>query len=373
MATCDFTTLADLESLDGLSPPAITQRAKDCPVICQILLGEGNPDLFGTGVFLSYALSFTLALIYGPYVFIFAHLRSFGLHKSKKPTQYRFFTRLAFFLLDHQSLALWSQLLFALAIATACAVRRQDPDLTSYESTTILSVTYINFSISLISWPSIFRPVEKARLFVVLVIVQVGLTYYLATTPPARSRVQWVVLDECIIPIGKNLLRGRAGISVGLLALQGGLLAAWGGLFWRAERGRSRHVLIDNARTRHERLWTRLAIGYILLTMVSFSALVIGGSVYIMYLRQLAVQRGALRALTLLRESEWGLGQIIAPFTWAPLIIDLGACVTHACGTGPLPDRDCEQNCDTCKRVEMAVLTRRVEISEDVENRKSSK
>lgn len=195
-------------------------------------------------VFLSYALSFILALIYGPYLFIAAHLwPAGGRNKDKKRPHHP--SRFACFLLNRQNLALWSQLLFGLAIATACAVRRQDPGLTSYESTTMLSVTYINFSTNVITWSTIFRPVEHSRLFFVLVVVQVGLTYYLAGTPPARSSAQWAVLDECIIPIGRNLIKARTAMSVGLVVLQGMLLVAWGFLFRWSRSGRSCHPLVS--------------------------------------------------------------------------------------------------------------------------------
>lgn len=50
MATCNYSTLADLDSLDVLSPAALGTRLSECPVICTILFGDGNPDLFGIGV-----------------------------------------------------------------------------------------------------------------------------------------------------------------------------------------------------------------------------------------------------------------------------------------------------------------------------------
>jgi len=50
MATCNYSTLADLDSLDGLSSAALGIRLGECPAICNVLLGEGNPDLFGIGV-----------------------------------------------------------------------------------------------------------------------------------------------------------------------------------------------------------------------------------------------------------------------------------------------------------------------------------
>ncbi len=62
MATCDYTTLADLDGLDGLSPVVISQRVRECPVLCRILFGEGNPDLFGIGVSYS-SHTFTIQLL----------------------------------------------------------------------------------------------------------------------------------------------------------------------------------------------------------------------------------------------------------------------------------------------------------------------
>lgn len=82
--------------------------------------------------------------------------------------------------------------------------------------------------------------------------------------------------------------------------------------------------------------------------MVSYSVVTVFGTVYVMHLRLAAVQRGALPVLAVLRESEWGLGQIIAPFTWAPLIIDLATCVVNAVGKTPLPERGCFPGCKVC-------------------------
>ncbi|KAH7113144.1 hypothetical protein B0J13DRAFT_631263 [Dactylonectria estremocensis] len=117
----------------------------ECPVICNILLGEGNPDLFGIG----------------------AH----------RPA------RSAGWLLHRQGMALWSQLLFSLAIAAACVVRRQDQGLPAYEDTTIQLVAAINFSAALITWPSVFRRVEHRHLFAALVFAQVCLTFYFVPSP----------------------------------------------------------------------------------------------------------------------------------------------------------------------------------------------
>lgn len=130
---------------------------------------------------------------------------------------------------------------------------------------------------------------------------------------------------------------------------------------------------IENARNDQERFWSRIAIGYILFTMAGFSALVIGGSIYSMHLRRWAVERGALRALALLKESEWGLGQIIAPFTWAPLIIDLALCIIYAHGKETLPGRECGEDCETCKRLGRTVPTMGMEGVRDVEEVQRSK
>lgn len=90
-----------------------------------------------------------------------------------------------------------------------------------------------------------------------------------------------------------------------------------------------------------------MAIGYITFTMVCFSTLIIVGTTYGMIIRQAAVQRGALSPVAVRGESEWALGQIIAPFSWSPLIIDL---VAGAIGTTPLSDQGCISDCDICER-----------------------
>jgi len=68
-------------------------------------------------------------------------------------------------------------------------------------------------------------------------------------------------------------------------------------------------------------------------TVVLMAAIVIVMSTVAYNQRINAAEKGILlKAYT--REMEWGLGQIIAPFSWAPLLMELGAAVV-----GMLPSR----------------------------------
>lgn len=198
-------------------------------------------------VFLSYILSFTFALIYGPYLFVAAHV--WPAH-----TKAHHHSRLASNLLNRQDLALWSQLLFGLAIATACVVRRQREALTSYENTTIISVTFVNFGVALITWPAIFHRVTHTRLFAVLALTQICLSWYLATTLIAEPK-HWAILDGCALPIGRAVHKARVPFGVANIFVQGLLLAAWVFLFSLSGWGRSRHPLARLLHTRADRPW----------------------------------------------------------------------------------------------------------------------
>jgi hypothetical protein len=50
MAACYYNTLSDLDGLEGLPRDALLARLRECPNICPIIVGNGNPDLLGIGV-----------------------------------------------------------------------------------------------------------------------------------------------------------------------------------------------------------------------------------------------------------------------------------------------------------------------------------
>src|SRR5512140_2690334 len=50
MAECNYATLSELDGLESLTYDVLLVRLRECPVICQIATGTGNPDLFGIGV-----------------------------------------------------------------------------------------------------------------------------------------------------------------------------------------------------------------------------------------------------------------------------------------------------------------------------------
>lgn len=48
---------------------------------------------------------------------------------------------------------------------------------------------------------------------------------------------------------------------------------------------------------------------------------------YIMISLRRAAAQSLIPATDLWRENEWGIGQIIAPFSWAPLLVELGCAI----------------------------------------------
>jgi hypothetical protein len=48
--SCKYTVRADLYPLEEESHDNLTTIIQRCPIVCEIVTGEGNPDLGGTGV-----------------------------------------------------------------------------------------------------------------------------------------------------------------------------------------------------------------------------------------------------------------------------------------------------------------------------------
>lgn len=146
-------------------------------------------------VLLSYFLALFLAIVYGPYLFVAAHiLPSFS--RFSEPSR---FVR---WLLYHQKTALWSQLLFTLAIVVACVVRRHDGTLQAYEGAVIQLVVCITATSTIMTWGSFLQRVERWGLFVALALMTAVLSFYAVASPAKTQLLHWNTINACINKYG---------------------------------------------------------------------------------------------------------------------------------------------------------------------------
>jgi hypothetical protein len=148
---------------------------------------------------MSYALGLTLAVIFGPLVYLECYLI---------PIFYSKYTpRLSPVLLggggeeeegEIQVISAWSQLLFALAMSVACFVRQYQPSCTYYESammTQVVSIVCISLALVL---SSLYRPMKRMVLFVASYILTSTFAAFAILTPAATIKKFNAILDACI-------------------------------------------------------------------------------------------------------------------------------------------------------------------------------
>ncbi|KAM7185554.1 hypothetical protein V8F20_011747 [Naviculisporaceae sp. PSN 640] len=395
-----FSVLSDLDSLERVSRADLDDQIRACPGICFILFGEGNQDIFGIGLLISYIISFILAIIYGPYLFITAYLVATRVsyssptpsqpiytptvqfqaevgcsstHDSEaaktpspQPASARQFQQQAeahnslppnipiftqYLLITHQT-AIYTQLLSTLAITVACIVRRESPSLQSYESVTILSIIAITLFPMLMTLAS--NPARCANwwIFLFCLAVTVSLALYAVGSQPRQLRDHGGVQKACLAWLDLWDLTDWRGLCFGAtILLVVGVLVSWGYLVglssgtsgWRWRRtfttmGQGDSPVSprlqcgcyycgrEDIQRAQPRWVTTLAKYTILVTTLLMIAAEFGLSALLIYARKCAADRGVLGNVWH-KEMEWGFGQIIAPFSWAPLLIELGSAV----------------------------------------------
>jgi hypothetical protein len=91
MASCSFTSISDLLDKADTNLLSITTMITSCPDICSLAWGEGNPDLSGIGVNISYKVQAALTPLCGPITCLVYALR----HRFKSGLSKRTETRLS--------------------------------------------------------------------------------------------------------------------------------------------------------------------------------------------------------------------------------------------------------------------------------------
>lgn len=230
----------------------------------------------------------------------------------------------------------------------ACVIRRQDDTLQAYEAGIIRCVVLTNAASSAMMWCTLFKPPRKWPLFAALVVVTVVLDFYAAALPAVPQLRQWKDMNACIDKFGiANPVNGRipAMIAVAVLAL--GVFLAWLYLGRKSGWGKSsplvriytfmcpgssqsydRHDLTINGRkfkglNQEAQLAAWGAAAYIILAMMFFE----GAAAFFFYIMLILRNKAANFLTGKWQENEWGLGQVIAPFSWAPLLVELGGAV----------------------------------------------
>ncbi len=181
----------------------------------------------------SYFIGLFLATVYGPILFVAGYVA--GKWREPRPLP-----RLTQKLLDHQEVAMWSQLFFGLAIAVACVTRRGDDTLQGYEGAIIRCVVIINAASSAMTWSTSFRPLKRWPLFVALVVTTVILDFYASSSPAKTQLLHWNAMGACIDKFGlENLDNMRIPATVAAAVASFVLFLAWLYLFWMSNWGDS--------------------------------------------------------------------------------------------------------------------------------------
>lgn len=178
--------------------------------------------------------------------------------------------------------------------------------------------------------------------------VRAILSFHSTSSPTPPQRRHPAVISGCLEVYHLSGLTRLRVLRIPMLVMAavswGIIFLAWLYLFKLAGWGESdkpfvrttytpRHLLLRltnspiqmaNAETSSSRVWTRLAVFGITAAMVYLA----GTEIYFLYsvldFRRKAAARGIIAA-AFEKENEWGLGQVIAVFSWAPLLIELAS------------------------------------------------
>ncbi|KAI9867028.1 MAG: hypothetical protein M1813_000426 [Trichoglossum hirsutum] len=316
---CDFRSPRDLVPLAVDPNLNLTSLVTRCEDACLTYYGNGNPDLAGVGVVLSYVLQLSFAILYGPVLLLGAYiplLKPFVRRLSSKP----------------QSLNLWSQLWFGLAISVACAVRQfQQPP--HYESIIIVALDIVNTMCGLLSISAYYGEIKHLHLFSVLVLAISVLSILASSMPIARTFHVKRLLRVCetfglsrgFMQEGANAyhlrlytLNSSLPAFVSVVILMAALFAVWVLEWRRAERRRRRRGANEPQPRKLNKLGSWVPEAFVVAASLTLTALAVTALVSIRQMR--VILKNAYGGAS--AEDVWGFGQIGAPFAWAPLLCD---------------------------------------------------
>ncbi|KAL6411732.1 hypothetical protein AUP68_04106 [Ilyonectria robusta] len=190
-ANCTFRVPSDLDSLEQLPTESLLRLVRQCDNICEIIVGFGNPDLFGVGVLISYIIQYVLAVLYGPYLFISLHV--FPPRRISSPRYC-----LNAWLSTQQVVALWSQLFYTLAIVLACVVRRHQNTLQAYEGAMILYVIFLSITSAHLTWVAFMHRIRRWIVFITIVGSIAALGLYGESSPALEQKRHWNIIQACL-------------------------------------------------------------------------------------------------------------------------------------------------------------------------------
>ncbi|KAH8732073.1 hypothetical protein GQ44DRAFT_273037 [Phaeosphaeriaceae sp. PMI808] len=291
-----------------------------CNDICKFVHGNGNPDLAGVGVVLSYAMQLALANIFGPLLHFCSHiLPAFRTsHNSKRFTTW---------LKQHQELNLWSQLLFAFSLSLACVIREYKKSVPVYDSAIIQSVVMITLTSVLLSSTAMYQRIKRSALFGLGLIANIIFTIFASFGPLIKGHPVDPILQACVnVSKTQNLPWSDGGVTpykfpefyavtfpyVGLMGIS---LCTW--LFLLLRGG---HWTTIYDEFNYMRPTVKILLMIIFLASTALSGLTCRHIYFILEMRR-ALSRGWNGDI---EEGSWGVGQVLALFAWTPLLIEVG-------------------------------------------------
>ncbi len=255
---------------------------------------------------LSYALMMLTGSLYGPVIlidfFIVAPRRNYKLCR---------FTKL---LLQNQKLALSTQLWFAVAVCLACFIRQMQSTFLIYQLSLMTAATFIATFTFLSSILSYYQHIPRPRLILASVSGIIVSTIYTLRMHENQLQKLEGLLHICA-HVNKHLhhpgfpFHRKPGMVVPVSFLIA-FAAVWG-CFWFHRRSKK----FDHGNYS----LGEIIFGYLLIFCNALPQLGAGvfSMVMMMMMRNnmMSTQSGEYKS------NEWEIGQLIAPFTWGPLLV----------------------------------------------------
>ncbi|KAL6694281.1 hypothetical protein J3F84DRAFT_395948 [Trichoderma pleuroticola] len=306
---CNFTTIEAFFDYATEHELNITAQIEQCPNLCILTFGTGNPDLSGIGMMYAYSFQVALTIIFGPL------LRGLDIFDNLLPLGDFFMLRKLFKeSIDVQSIFWESNGFLIMASAVATLVRMgQHP--TIFEIAEMQILNFVQLNSLLVIFFCLIHPIARwwQRFF------QFLLGFALATAALSQSQLSghsetdWLQASlGCQnepafrkitpVPYNKAVVYAAAGLCI---------------ISFFAQTATTVFPRIKQ-RPSLRRVLTIMAIVWGLLTTLSLVGMVWG-------LVKLWGQRGELIKLVgpHVEDNEWGFGQVAALFTWLPIPVEI--------------------------------------------------
>ncbi|KAK0748991.1 hypothetical protein B0T18DRAFT_96192 [Schizothecium vesticola] len=298
--------------LVALSVPGeeLRQLIVDCPEICLVASGKGQPDLAGRGVIISYCGQLFYAILFGPVKYASSTLLA-AWRPSSSDKQPRWMTKL-------HSTAIWTNVLFCLAVSLACCVRQYRSDLEPYERSLTRRIVGFTQYCTALALSGYLTP-ERGWLlsFCLVIIVTTGTAAEVAAGLPAHRTMDGI-LQACRDALKEESYPWFGAITLPyvikdrilFMCLALCALGAWTAV-WVYLRCSLRRRQVAGPR------YAIFAFFVLMLGILGFAAYSLGKTV------EKHVCLSYAPATEDNGETHWGIGQIVAPFAWLGLTVDI--------------------------------------------------